>query len=130
MSRRDRSYERYKQYRRNRYQYEVEQVAFPVGVIILGALLIQYWRVVVILAVIGLSFVIYGAVRKGRIMKSTEKGFVNKNNQRNEGCTHEAGTDYGQKFYYMACLHCGHHYFANGTDIWQRKCPNCQGGKP
>lgn len=26
----------------------------------------------------------------------------------------------------MECLNCGHNYRANGTDIWQRKCPKCQ----
>ena len=70
------------------------------------------------------------AEERGHVMKSTEKDYVNKNLQRNEGCTGEAGTDHDQKFYHMTCLHCGHHYFANGTDIWQRKCPKCQGGKP
>ena len=71
-----------------------------------------------------------GRKGKERTMKSTEQGYVNQNDQRNAGCTQEPGTDYGQKFYRMTCLRCGHHYFANGTDIWLRKCPKCQGGKP
>ena len=53
-----------------------------------------------------------------------------KNNQRNNGCTYSHGTDFNQKFYSMECLNCGHKYQANGSDIWQRKCPKCQGGKP
>lgn len=60
---------------------------------------------------------------------STETGYVNKNNQRNNGKTDEPGTDNGQWFYEMECLICGHKYKANGSDIWQRKCPKCQGGK-
>ena len=67
---------------------------------------------------------------EGVIMKSTEVGFINKNDQRNNGCTYEDGTDNNQKFYAMECLKCGHNYKANGTDIWERKCPACQGGKP
>lgn len=30
----------------------------------------------------------------------------------------------------LECLKCGHKYYANGTDIWLRKCPKCQGGRP
>ena len=63
-------------------------------------------------------------------MKTTDLGYVNKNNQRNNGCTHEKGTDHNQMLYAMECLNCGHRYPANGTDIWQRKCPQCQGGRP
>ena len=62
-------------------------------------------------------------------IKSTEAGFINRNDQRNNGRSNEKGTDHGQWFYHMECLKCGHKYFANGTDIWQRKCPNCQGGR-
>ena len=49
--------------------------------------------------------------------------------ERNNGKTNIPGTDYGQWFYSMECLNCGHNYMANGTDIWLRKCPKCQGGK-
>lgn len=63
-------------------------------------------------------------------IKSTTKGYVNKNKQRNNGKTNETGTDYGQWFYEMECSNCGHKYKANGSDIWLRKCPKCQGGKP
>ena len=63
-------------------------------------------------------------------MKSTETGYVNKNNQKNLGKTDEPGSGYFQWFYEMECLNCGHKYKANGHDIWLRKCPKCQGGKP
>lgn len=62
-------------------------------------------------------------------MKTTEIGYVNRNNQRNNGKTEKPGTDFGQWFYDMECLKCGHKYHANGSDIWQRKCPKCQGGR-
>jgi len=126
----DKSYKRYRQYRANRYQYEVDQIAVPIGIIIVGALLIQYWKVVIGIVAIVLGLFIFFTLRRNKKVKSTELGYVNKNNQKNNGCTNEVGTDNNQKFYAMECLNCGHHYRANGTDIWQRKCPKCQGGKP
>lgn len=63
-------------------------------------------------------------------MKTTEKGYVNRNNQMNMGKTEEPGTDNMQWFYNMHCLNCGYSYKANGTDIFQRKCSKCQGGRP
>lgn len=63
------------------------------------------------------------------VKNSTSTGFINKNNQRNNGKTEKPGTDFGQWFYDMECLNCGHKYYANGSDIWQRKCPCCQGGR-
>ncbi len=61
--------------------------------------------------------------------KSTENGYINRNSQRNNGRTEERGTDYGQWFYEMQCLKCDFKYKANGSDIFQRKCPRCQGGR-
>ena len=43
--------------------------------------------------------------------KTTEIGYINKNNQRNAGKTNMHGTDHGQYFYAMECLNCGHKYF-------------------
>ena len=63
----------------------------------------------------------------GENKKTTETGYINKNNQRNAGKTDMQGTDHGQYLYAMECLNCGHKYFANGSDIWQRKCPECRG---
>lgn len=61
---------------------------------------------------------------------STVTGYINKNNQQNLGETGQEGSDYGQHFYKMKCLKCGYEYKANGSDIWQRKCPKCQAGRP
>jgi len=64
-------------------------------------------------------------------MKSTTvRGYINKNKQKNLGFSGEPGTDHMQKLYILKCLNCDFEYKANGSDIWQRKCPKCQGGKP
>lgn len=68
--------------------------------------------------------------QEAELMGSTERGFVNRNQQKNNGRTQMPGTDNQQWFYEMECLECGHRYYANGSDIWQRKCPRCQGGRP
>ncbi|MBV5305129.1 MAG: zinc ribbon domain-containing protein [Desulfobulbaceae bacterium] len=60
--------------------------------------------------------------------KTTKIGYVNKNNQKNHGHCGDAGTDHNSRAYELECLECQHRYWANGTDIFQRKCPNCQGG--
>lgn len=44
----ERSYERYKQYRRNKYRYEQEQIMFPIAVIIGLAVLISLWKYILI----------------------------------------------------------------------------------
>ena len=67
---------------------------------------------------------------EGHDLKPTEPGYVNRNNQRNNGRSNERGSDSNQWFYSMECLKCGKKYKANGSDIFQRKCPACQGGKP
>ena len=63
--------------------------------------------------------------------ETTKIGFVNRNNQRCGGHRGAAGTDHVQLAYRMECLEpgCGHIYGANGTDVFQRKCPKCQEGK-
>lgn len=59
-------------------------------------------------------------------MKSTDIGYINKNNQKNHGRKCKSTTHANQWFYEMECLYCGHRYYANGFDVWLRKCPNCQ----
>ena len=44
----DRSYERYKQYRQNRYRYEQEQIIFPIAAIIGLAIIIGLWKYILI----------------------------------------------------------------------------------
>ena len=61
---------------------------------------------------------------------TTTIGFVNKNEQRCCGHRDVNGTDHGQKAYKIECLKCGSDYGANGTAIFERKCPRCLGGDP
>ena len=63
-------------------------------------------------------------------MKTTDLGYINKNNQKNLGYRGISETHYNQKFFEMECLDCGHKYLANGCDIWLRKCPACGMAKP
>jgi len=62
---------------------------------------------------------------------TTKIGYINRNNQKVHGTRGVEGTDYGQYSHKLECLNgdCGHEYGANGTDIFQPKCPRCQGGK-
>ena len=58
-------------------------------------------------------------------MKSTDVGYINKNNQKNLGYRGISETHVSAKSYEMECLDCGHKYLANGCDIWLRKCTAC-----
>ena len=61
---------------------------------------------------------------------TTQPGFINDNEQITVRNTGLPGTDHGQTVYQVACSRCGHNYGANGSDLHDRKCPKCQGGKP
>lgn len=61
---------------------------------------------------------------------STRPGFTNANGQTVIGPTGLPGTDHGQSVYVLRCGHCSEKYGANGSDIWLRKCPHCQRGRP
>ncbi len=61
---------------------------------------------------------------------TTEIGYVNRNNQIVIEKTDRPGTDFRQTVYILRCQDCLTEYGANGSDIWQRKCPECQGGRP
>lgn len=143
------SYRRYREYQANRHQFKMEQITAPIVMMLIIGFLTEYGWVIVggiaILLVWKLwkkfsisnekQDVVEETVRVEekehlKIMKTTEQGYLNKNNQRNNGKTNKPGTDFGQWFYEMECMNCGHKYNANGTDIWQRKCPKCQGGRP
>jgi PHP family Zn ribbon phosphoesterase len=59
---------------------------------------------------------------------TTKTGYKNGNDQRVVRNTGATGNDHNQVVYELECLKCGNKYGANGSDIFQRKCPNCQGG--
>ena len=44
----EKSYERYKQYRRNKYRYEQEQIIFPIAIIIGLSIIISLWKYILI----------------------------------------------------------------------------------
>jgi hypothetical protein len=55
-------------------------------------------------------------------------GRVNRNDQRCCGHRGVPGTDHGQLSYKVECLRCGFVYGANGSDMHERLCPECQDG--
>jgi hypothetical protein len=61
---------------------------------------------------------------------TTQIGFITRRNQKCLGHRGRPGNDHLQKAYGMECLNCGKKYGANGTDIFQRRSPGCQQGKP
>jgi hypothetical protein len=65
---------------------------------------------------------------RSRAGKTTLPGYVNKNRQEVLKATDLPGNDHNQVVYVMKCGDCGNRYGANGSDIWQRKCPACGGG--
>ena len=144
------SYRRYREYRTNCYQFKMDQLTAPIVMMLIIGFLTKYgWVLIGCIAAFAImqlwrSFsacntkkgIIEKTVRvenskeETQSMKTTENGYLNRNNQRNNGRTNKPGTDFGQWYYEMECMNCGHKYNANGTDIWQRKCPKCQGGRP
>lgn len=64
--------------------------------------------------------------------KTLQIGRINENGQELIRGTNLPGNHANQKLYVMRCTEpaCGHEYGANGADVWLRKCPRCQGGKP
>lgn len=61
---------------------------------------------------------------------TTAVGYVNRNDQVVVQSTNLPGNDHNQLIYLLRCHHCGHVYGANGSDIFQRKCPAHDGGAP
>ena len=62
--------------------------------------------------------------------KSTEIGHVNDNRQEVIVKTSIPGNDNLQCIYVLKCLHCQAKYGSNGSNNKQRKCPECQQGRP
>jgi len=61
---------------------------------------------------------------------TTKTGFVNGNGQVTIRNTQRPGNDHMQYTYQVVCSHCGYNYGCNGSDLYDRKCPKCQGGRP
>jgi hypothetical protein len=60
-----------------------------------------------------------------------EEGDLNRNSQRLLRKTAFPGTDHGQYIWAVQCERdgCGHVYGVNGSDFFERKCPECQDGE-
>lgn len=71
-----------------------------------------------------------GRAPRTKLNPTTCTGYVNRNGQVVIRNTRLPGTDKNQYVYQLGCSHCGAVYGANGSDIHDRKCPNCDGGKP
>ena len=66
----------------------------------------------------------------GRSGRTTGLGYLNRNRQCVEMHTGLPGNDHLQRIYVLHCRDCDHRYGCNGSDIFQRRCPNCQQGRP
>jgi hypothetical protein len=66
--------------------------------------------------------------RAARGRSTTRIGYVNRNDQEVIRPTGKPGTDYGQYIYVLRCRTCRYEYGANGSDIFQRRCPAHDGG--
>lgn len=62
--------------------------------------------------------------------KTTQLGYVNRNLQEVVERTDLKGNDHNQVVYVLNCQYCGHRYGSNGSDIFQRRCPACDTGRP
>jgi len=62
--------------------------------------------------------------------ESVQFGYYNRNGQQCCGHCGVKGTDHGQYAYKTECSICEFVNRANGSDMHERKCPECQGGKP
>ncbi|MBU1044446.1 MAG: hypothetical protein KJ915_08650 [Candidatus Omnitrophica bacterium] len=64
-------------------------------------------------------------------VKTTVEGYINRNNQEVIRKTNLPGNDHLQCIYILRCGSetCRCIYGVNGSDIFERKCPNCQEGK-
>ncbi len=59
---------------------------------------------------------------------TTEPGYRNRNGQVVVRKTELPGNDHNQMTYVLRCEQCGCEYGANGSDIFQRRCPAHDGG--
>jgi len=61
---------------------------------------------------------------------SVQVGTVNGHGQRCCGHRGVPGTDHNQRAFKVECTLCGYVYGANGSDVHERRCPECQAGAP
>jgi hypothetical protein len=62
-------------------------------------------------------------------VNTTDVGYVNRNNQKVLKKLNRSENHRYANGYLLECKECDRRYKANGCDIFQRKCPDCQGGE-
>ena len=65
----DKSYERYKQYRLNKYRYEQKQILFPLTIVIALAAIISFWKdiliaVAIVAVIVVIALIIYWHLKR------------------------------------------------------------------
>ena len=60
--------------------------------------------------------------------ESVEIGYLNPHSQQCCGHCGVPGTDHGQYAYKTECTICGYVYGTNGSDMYEKRCPECQKG--
>lgn len=74
---------------------------------------------------------IYGRDLKPRVKGLVKKpGDTNVNHQQLLRLSRASGTDYKARVWVLKCQLCSNIYGSNSTDAWERRCPNCQSGRP
>ena len=61
---------------------------------------------------------------------NTPIDFINRNGQRVIAAIQLPGNTPPHRLYVLRCGHCANEYGASGPDVWERRCPSCQGGEP
>ena len=65
-----------------------------------------------------------------RAATTTDVGYVNPRGQEVIRATDKPGTDFNQRIYVLRCRDCGNEYGTNGSNIYERRCPEHDGGAP
>lgn len=63
----DNSYNNYRNYRANRHGYKVNQIAMPIAVIIIIALLTKFWRLLILIALSIVIIPIVNTIEKNQL---------------------------------------------------------------
>jgi hypothetical protein len=66
---------------------------------------------------------------KGNSVSVNKSGDISKNDQELFRQTEAKGSEVNSNTWILKCRRCNHLYGCNSTDAWERKCPNCQGGR-
>lgn len=67
---------------------------------------------------------------KNKNASTTQLGYINRNRQEVVARIGLRGNDHNQLVYLLKCHACGATYGANGSDVFQRRCPACDEGRP